>query len=42
MTGGGTGVIKCKKGCDSWGNVCDRPRVERGVTGGETGVIGQE
>ena len=24
------------------GNICNRPRVERGVTGGETGVTGQE
>ena len=42
MTGGGNRCDKCKKGYDRWGNVCDRPRVERGVTGGETGVIGQE
>ena len=38
---GGTGVISAKKGMTG-GETCDRPRVERGVTGGETGVIGQE
>ena len=42
MTGGETGVIgQVRKGCDRWGNRCDRSRAKRGVTGGETGVTGQ-